>query len=97
MHAVFSFHDAAELRELFSNAGFEQVKARSKIVSLHLAAPEDFLWQYVHSTALGAAVAQLDEEGGVALQREVIAAWQPFTEDGTLILQVGTRTVSARR
>lgn len=47
--------------------------------------------------ALGAAVAQLDEEGCVALQREVVAAWQPFTEDGTLILQAGTTTVSARR
>jgi ubiquinone/menaquinone biosynthesis C-methylase UbiE len=97
VRAVFSFHDAAKLRELFSNAGFEQVESRSKIVSLHLAAPEDFLWQYVHSTPLGAAVAQLDEEGCVALQREVVAAWQPFTEDGTLILQLGTTTVSARR
>jgi hypothetical protein len=97
VRAVFSFHDPRELRELLSGAGFEQVKARSNRVTLRLAAPEDFLWQYVHSTPLGAVVAQLDEEVHGALQREVVTAWQPFTEDGTLILQVGITTASARR
>jgi ubiquinone/menaquinone biosynthesis C-methylase UbiE len=97
VRAVFSLHDSVELRELLSGAGFEQVKARSSVVTLRLAAPEDFLWQYVHSTPLGAAVAQLDEEGRAALQREVVAAWQPFTEDGALILQVGMTTASARK
>jgi SAM-dependent methyltransferase len=97
VRAVFSFHDPAALRELFSSAGFEQVKARSKVVTLRLAAPEDFLWQYVHSTPLGAAVGQLDEEERIALQREVVAAWQQFIEDGTLILEVGVTSASARR
>jgi ubiquinone/menaquinone biosynthesis C-methylase UbiE len=97
VRAVFSFHDPPELRELLSSAGFEQVTARSNLVTLRLAAPEDFLWQYVHSTPLGAAVAQLDEDGCAALQREVVAAWQPFSENGTLILQVGVTTASARR
>lgn len=32
-----------------------------------------------------------------ALEREVVAAWQPFTDDGTLILQVGITTASARK
>ena len=97
VRAVFSFHDPAELRGLFASAGFRQVRARSNVVTLGLPAPEDFLWQYVHSTPLGAAVAQLDEEGCVALQREVVAAWQRFSEDGTLTLQVGVTTASARR
>jgi hypothetical protein len=38
----------------------------------------------VELAALGAAVAQLDEEGCAPLQREVVAAWQPFTEEGHL-------------
>ena len=97
VRAVFSFYDPAELRGLLTSAGFQQVKARSNVVTLGLPAPEDFLWQYVHSTPLGAAVAQLDEEGCLALQREVVAAWQPFSEDGTLTLQVGVTTASARR
>jgi ubiquinone/menaquinone biosynthesis C-methylase UbiE len=97
VRAVFSLHDPAELRELLSGAGFEQVKARSNVVTLRLAAPEDFLWQYLYSTPLGAAVAQLDEELRAALQGEVVAAWQPFTDDGTLILQFGITTASARK
>ena len=55
------------------------------------------LWQYVHSTPLGAAVAQLDEEVRAALQYEVAAAWQQFTDDGSLILQLGITTASARK
>ena len=42
-------------------------------------------------------VAQLDEEVRAALQREVVAAWQQFTDDGTLILQLGITTASARK
>jgi ubiquinone/menaquinone biosynthesis C-methylase UbiE len=97
VRAVFSLYDPAELRVFLSGAGFEQVKARSNVVTLRLTAPEDFLWQYVHSTPLGAAVAQLDEEGCAALQREVVSAWQPFTDDGTLILQVDITNASARK
>ena len=59
-------------------SGFAHVNARSKIPPFRLSAPEDFLWQYVHSTPLGAAVAQLDEEVRAALQYEVVAAWQQF-------------------
>ena len=31
------------------------------------------------------------------LQYEVVAAWQQFTDDGTLILQLGITTASARK
>jgi len=42
-------------------------------------------------------VAQLDEEVRAALQREVVDDWQQFTGDGTLILQLGITTASARK
>jgi len=42
-------------------------------------------------------VAQLDEEVRAALQREVVDDWQQFTDDGTLILQLGITTASARK
>lgn len=97
VRAVFCFHDPDELRNLFGDAGFEQVTVRSNVKTLRLSAPEHFLWQYVHSTPLGGAVAQLDEEGRAALQRELVAAWEPFTNDGTLMLQLGITTASARK
>jgi hypothetical protein len=39
----------------------------------------------------------LDEEVRAAVRREVVAAWQPFTEDGTLIPQLGITAASARK
>jgi hypothetical protein len=42
-------------------------------------------------------VAQLDEEVRTALQREVVDERQQFTDDGTLILQLGITTASARK
>jgi hypothetical protein len=40
---------------------------------------------------------QLDEGVRAALQREVVAAWQPFTDDGTVTLELGITTASARK
>jgi len=97
VRAVFSLHDPAELRGLLGDAGFGHVTAASNVVTFRLTAPEDFLWQYVHSTPLAAAVAQLDEEGRAVLQREVVAAWQPLIDDGSVILQLGVTTASARK
>jgi hypothetical protein len=42
------------------------------------------------------AATQLDEEGRTALEREVVAGWQPFTEDGSLVLQVAVTAATAR-
>jgi hypothetical protein len=39
----------------------------------------------------------LDEEVRAALQRDVVAVCQPFTEDGPLIPQLGITAVSARK
>jgi hypothetical protein len=39
----------------------------------------------------------LDEEVRATLQREVVAAWQPFTEDDTLIPRLGITAASARK
>lgn len=97
VRVVFSLHDPEELRKLLSGAGFGQVKARSDVVMLRLPAPEDFLWQYTHSTPLGVAVAPLDEERCAALQREVVAAWRPFTDAGAVQLQLGITTASGRK
>jgi ubiquinone/menaquinone biosynthesis C-methylase UbiE len=97
VRTVFSLHDATEIGDLVSSAGFENVEARSSAKTLRLPAPEDFLWQYVHSTPLAGAATQLDEERRTALEREVVAGWQPFIEDGSLVLQVGITVATARK
>ncbi|MEO7442534.1 MAG: hypothetical protein ABIW46_03265, partial [Acidimicrobiales bacterium] len=94
---VFSLHDAGEIRELIGEAGFNDVKVRPITKTLRLPAPADFLWQYVHSTPLAGAAAGLDSDGRSALERDVIAGWRPFTEDGGLTLEVEVATATGRK
>lgn len=94
---VFSLHDPGELQNLISGAGFHDVTVWRDTKTLRLPAPEEFLWQDVHSTPLAAAVAQADEESRVALERDVVAKWQEFVEDGALMLQPGIVVATGRK
>ena len=98
VQAVFSLHDPRELQDLLGGAGFREVAIRSDIRTLRLPAPAAFLWQYVHSTPLAAAVAQAGDETRAALERDVVAQWDAFAEDGAaaLMLQLDVVVASAR-
>jgi ubiquinone/menaquinone biosynthesis C-methylase UbiE len=97
MRAVFSLHEPQELEKLTSGAGFRHVEVRSKGLSVTLPEPAEFLWQYVDSTPLAAAVAQIDDVGRAALERDVVAAWQSFVEDGALIFNANAVLTTARK
>ena len=94
---VFSLHDTGELQHLISGAGFREVAIHSDTQTLRLPAPEEFLWQYVLSTPLANAVAEVDNERRYALERDVVAKWEAFVEDGALTLQVGLVVATARK
>jgi ubiquinone/menaquinone biosynthesis C-methylase UbiE len=97
VRAVFSLHEPQELEKLTSGAGFRHVEVRSKVLSVTLPEPPEFLWQYVHSTPLAAAVTQIDDVGRAALERDVVAAWQSFVEDGALIFNANAVLTTARK
>ena len=94
---VFSLHDTAEIQNLVSGAGFHDVSVQSDTKPLRLPAPEEFLWQYVHSTPLAGAVAQVDDERRGSLERDVVAKWQEFVKDRALVLQVRIVVATARK
>jgi len=97
MRAVFSLHERQELATLISGAGFRDAEVRSKALSLTLPGPGEFLWQYVHSTPLAAAVAQIDDEDRAALELDVVAGWRSFVKDGTLADDVSVVLTTARK
>jgi ubiquinone/menaquinone biosynthesis C-methylase UbiE len=97
MGAVFSLHDPDELEKLASSAGFRGVEVRSQLLSITLPGPRDFLWQYVHSTPLRAAAVEIDDVGRAALERDVVAAWQSFVEDGAMIFDGNVVLTTARK
>ncbi|MFL7868323.1 MAG: class I SAM-dependent methyltransferase [Anaerolineales bacterium] len=97
VNQVFSLHDTAEIHSLISCAGFRDVSVQANTKSLRLPPPEEFLWQYVHSTPLAGAVAQVNDERRVSLEREVAAKWQEFVTDRALTLQVRMVVATARK
>lgn len=93
--AVFSLHDPDAVRALVEDAGFSRVEVSTEETALDLGAPGDFLWSYVRSTPVAAAVAKLGEEGRAALEREFVEACEPLLTNGGLKGAVRMTTVLA--
>ncbi len=72
VHAVFSLHDADEARALMTTAGFDRVDVETTSCPAPRHAAGGLLWQYVWSTPLAAAAAELDERARTALEAEVV-------------------------
>jgi ubiquinone/menaquinone biosynthesis C-methylase UbiE len=89
VQVVFSLHEPDELRGLMADAGFRRFDARAYSRTLRLPPPEEFLWQYLSSTPLATAAAELDDRARTAVARDVVASWQPLTQQGRLILELG--------
>jgi len=85
---VFSIHDTAEIRNLLSGAGFRDISVQANTKSLHLPAPEEFLWQYVYSTPLVGVVAKADNDIRDMLERHIVREWKDFVKDRGMLLQV---------
>lgn len=81
---VFSLNDPRELERLLRAAGFTSVDVRVDRKEPQLPAPRDFLWQYIQSTPIAAAIAELDEPRRAALERDVVERWQQWATDGGL-------------
>jgi ubiquinone/menaquinone biosynthesis C-methylase UbiE len=93
VNIVFSLHDAEQLRELMTGAGFHDVDITKSHKTLRLPVPEDFLWQYVHSTPLAGLVGKASNAQRTALTAELGRNWQKFLRDGAMTLEVGVTTV----
>lgn len=97
VHAVFSLHDATEARTLMENAGFDPVDVETTTLAFRVDPPADFFWQYVQSTPLAAAAAELNESERAALESEVVERCEPFVENGRPILEPGLLIATGRR
>ena len=97
VHTVFSLHDPDVARTLMGSAGFEDVEIDTTTVNLRLAPPVDFFWQYVRSTPLVAAVAELDDRARAELEAEVVERCSPFVDGDGSVLSPGLLIVSGVR
>ena len=91
---VFALHEATEVHRLLDTAGFRGVYVTKTVKRLALPLPSAFLWQYITSTPLSAAVAALGNEGRAELERDIVTRWQPFADARGLTLELGVTTAS---
>lgn len=89
VRAVFSLHDADEVRALMSDAGFRDVAVETRTIALRFPAPAEFLWQYLYSTPLAEAVGKMGDDALSALEQDVEQQAQSLVEDGGLTVQQG--------
>lgn len=94
---VFSLYDPSELRQLAKEAGFGDVDVDANTGQLRLPPPKEFLWQYVKGTPLAGLVAEAGDNARAALERDVVAEWKAFEEDGATTYQQDVVVVAARK
>lgn len=94
VHTVFSLHDADEALVLMETADFSHVDVASVTVQLRVPPPAEFLWQYVRSTPLAAAAAELGEHQRAALESEVVARCAPFVDGDASLMELGLLIVT---
>jgi ubiquinone/menaquinone biosynthesis C-methylase UbiE len=94
---VFSLHDTTVIQKLLNDADFRDIAVQADHKTLTLPPPNEFLWQYVHSTPLAEMVAKADEADRAALERDVVTKWQHFEEDGSLIYQQRVVVANAQK
>ena len=80
VHAVFSMSDPTIHEELLDEAGFKDVATTVAATTLRLPPPQEFMWQYINLTPLGAFVSQAPEAAQAALEADVVDQWQQFLE-----------------
>jgi ubiquinone/menaquinone biosynthesis C-methylase UbiE len=95
VRAVFSLHDAGEIRKLLETAGFREVVIRKIERTVHAPSAADFLWGYVHSTPLADIVAQADDERRARLERQVVKASERFVNSQGLSFEQGVIVATA--
>lgn len=94
---VFSLDDPAAIERLLRDAGLRDVAVRSTIEQPRLPGAADFLWQYIACTPLSADLERFDDEHRGALERDVVAGWQPWAHDGGLTYDQPILVATGRR
>lgn len=97
VRAVFSMHDPDAVASLLREAQLSRVTTTVESVRLELPPPADFLWQYVNLTPMGPVVAQAPDSAKTALERDVVAGWQPYLEDGAAVADQPMVIATARK
>ena len=97
VHAVFSYDDPEEMRDLLREGGFERLDVGPHRKTISPPGARDFMWQYIHCTPLMTLVPPPDDPRAAALEREVVAGWQQWVVGDGMRFEQSVLVGEARR
>jgi ubiquinone/menaquinone biosynthesis C-methylase UbiE len=97
VHAVFSLDDPHEMEALLTGAGFASITTRPLTRTVQLPSAREFMWQYIYCTPLKALLPQSGNDQTEALERDVVAGWQPWVSGDGMRYEQSTLISGARR
>ena len=95
LHAPFACGDADLLRGLIAEAGFHDIEIQTTVMTRRMLPPEESIPGHLASTAVGQAVAALDETRRAALIKEISEALQSYQDAQGLAIPQGTHIALA--
>ena len=93
--APHALHDAVELHDLVSSAGFRNVTVRPTIKTTKLPLPAEFVSGHLAALPIAQEIAQLPGERRNALVQEMTEALIAYVDHGQLVLPAGVHVVTA--
>jgi hypothetical protein len=97
MRAPFPDWDSAELRELVTSAGFEDVRVRIVVAGARYPSPEELVRWEAAASPLAGPLSALSPETHAALVADVAAAIADRVDDDGVLFAQETHVVLARR
>ncbi len=97
MNAPFALGDAEELRSLFTEAGFTNVRIRIGVEIFRVPSPEEFVWRQMVSSPLAGPFSKIDDETRALLFKDVSVALQSYVDDDGLVHPMEAHFVVARK
>ena len=95
--AVFSMHDPDKVAALLREAGLSDVSAMESTTIFRLAAPAEFLWQYINLTPMAAFIDQAPDDAKAALERQFVDGVQAHVIDGVTVVEQPMVIATANR
>jgi ubiquinone/menaquinone biosynthesis C-methylase UbiE len=95
--AVFSMHDPDKVAALLREAGLRDVSATESTTIFRLAAPAEFLWQYINLTPMAAFIDQAPDDAKTALERQFVDGVQAHVIDGVTVVEQPMVIATANR
>jgi ubiquinone/menaquinone biosynthesis C-methylase UbiE len=85
--AVFSLSEPDAVAALLHDGGFRDVTASTYTAKFRLAAPEEFLWQYINLTPMQPFVARAPRAATDAMEHQFAERARPYVVDGATIVE----------